>query len=90
MFKLTILATLFCVFSVHANIKPLKEKSIFDKIERKSEEPKQELELVISDETEVKLDGKICKLENIPKGAEVVLLEINENQITKIHFRSKK
>jgi hypothetical protein len=48
--------------------------------------------LVISDTTEVRLDGKVCELEEVPKTAEVVLLEIGKDKksVLKIHFQTKK
>jgi hypothetical protein len=49
-------------------------------------------DLVITAATEIQLDGRACKYEDVPKGAEVVLLQIasDKKAILKIHFRSKK
>jgi len=55
-------------------------------------EDTKEPEWEISDATEVQLDGKACKFEDVPKGAEITLLEVasDKKAILKIHFRSKK
>jgi hypothetical protein len=49
-------------------------------------------ELVITEATEVRVDGRACKYEDVPKGAEIVLLQVasNKKAILKIHFRTKK
>ena len=48
--------------------------------------------LVITEKTEVKLDGKSCQYEQVPNGADIVLLEVaaDKKVILRIHFRSKK
>jgi len=49
-------------------------------------------EYVLAETTEVQLDGKGCKLADIPAGASIVNLEIaaDKKTILKIYFRSKK
>jgi hypothetical protein len=49
-------------------------------------------ELVVTDDTEVKLDGRDCKYADVPKDAEIILLDLSADKkaIKKIHFRSKK
>ncbi len=47
----------------------------------------------VTERTEVKLDGRPCKLEQVPPGATILLLEVASDDrmaILKIHFRSKK
>jgi hypothetical protein len=48
--------------------------------------------LVITEKTEVKVDGKSCQYEQVPDGADIVLLEVaaDKKMILRIHFRSKK
>src|SRR5437016_7075696 len=47
---------------------------------------------IITDDTEVRVDGRPCKYENLPQGAEVILVDVAKDKktIRKIHFRSKK
>ncbi len=56
--------------------------------EAKPESPK----LVLTDKTEVQLDGQACKLADVPGTAAVVGLEVaaDKKTILKIHFQSKK
>jgi hypothetical protein len=56
--------------------------------EEKSEKPK----LVLTDDTEVMLDGVRCKFADVPATADIVTLEVaaDKKTITKIHFQSKK
>lgn len=56
-------------------------------------EPKQEKQdFVITDATEVKLDGHMCKFQDVPGTATVVSLDVasDKKTILKIHFASKK
>jgi hypothetical protein len=48
--------------------------------------------LVITEDTEVKLDGQACKFEEVPKNAEIILLNLASDKkvILQIHFRTKK
>jgi hypothetical protein len=52
----------------------------------------QQEELTVNDDTEIKLDGKNCKYADVPKDAEIILLDVSADKrvIKKIHFRSKK
>jgi hypothetical protein len=55
--------------------------------------PRQEKdEFVLAETTEIQLDGKACKLADVPAGASIVNLEIaaDKKTILKIHFKSKK
>ncbi|MCS6851692.1 MAG: hypothetical protein NZ700_11055 [Gemmataceae bacterium] len=50
-------------------------------------------EFVVTEQTEVRLDGRPCKYADIPPSAEILFMEISSNRdrtILKIHFRSKK
>jgi hypothetical protein len=49
-------------------------------------------EFVLTNETEILLNGKPCKYEAIPRYASIVLMEVAEDQRTvlKIHFRTGK
>jgi hypothetical protein len=49
-------------------------------------------ELVITEQTEVKLDGQTCRYADVPEDAEVVLLELSADKkaVLRIHFRTKK
>ncbi len=55
-------------------------------------DPKDDDGLVIDDDTEILLDGKPCRFEDVPAGAEVVELAVAKDgrTVLKIHFRSKK
>jgi hypothetical protein len=45
----------------------------------------------MTEETEVKLDGKVCPYEKVPDDASIILLEVGSDQaILRIHFQSKK
>jgi hypothetical protein len=56
----------------------------------RDQEPSQELQLTA--EAEVRLDGRACKYDDVPRGAEVIYLELGPDRksILKIHFRSKR
>ncbi len=49
-------------------------------------------DLMITAETEIKVDGRVCGLDQIPAGAEVILLEVGSDRsvIRKIHFQTRK
>ncbi|HVS36611.1 MAG TPA: hypothetical protein VMS17_13700 [Gemmataceae bacterium] len=57
-----------------------------------ADEKKDDQKLVITDKTEVQLDGRDCKLADIPATASVISLEVaaDKKTIVKIHFQSKK
>ncbi len=57
-----------------------------------TDEKKEDQKLVITDKTEVQLDGKDCKLADVPGTASVVNLEVaaDKKTIVKIHFQSPK
>jgi hypothetical protein len=49
-------------------------------------------ELVITDQTEIKVDGQASKYEEVPKEADIILLEVaaDKKAILRIHFQTKK
>lgn len=57
-----------------------------------AEPPEEKQNFVINDQTEVQLDGKVCKFEEVPPGASIVNLSVaaDKKTILKIHFKSKK
>jgi hypothetical protein len=94
---MVLVASFLCLSVAHASLAQPKERSIFDRPlpPAPKAEPAAEQEgggLVISDDTEVKLDGKVCKYEEIPESAEVILLEVGKDKksVLKLHFRTKK
>jgi hypothetical protein len=45
----------------------------------------------MTEQTEVKLDGKVCPYEKVPDDASIILLEVGSDQaILRLHFQSKK
>jgi len=48
--------------------------------------------LVLTEQTEVRLNGRACRIAEVPPNAEVILLDLAADRTTirKIHFRSKK
>jgi hypothetical protein len=45
----------------------------------------------MTDQTEVKLDDKVCPFERVPDDARIILLEVgSDHAILRIHFQSKK
>jgi hypothetical protein len=91
------LVTSFLWLSVaHANLTPVKERSPFDKplppAPKAEAAPEQDGGLEVSDDTEIKLDGKTCKFEDIPENAEIILVEVakDKKSILKLHYRTKK
>jgi hypothetical protein len=58
--------------------------------EVRADTPKREL--VITAETEIKVNGKACRLDSVPAGAEIILLDVaaDRSVIRRIHFQTKK
>jgi hypothetical protein len=89
-------ASVLCLSAAHASLAPTKERPLFDRplpaVPKTDPAPESDGNLVISDDTEVKLDGKACKYEEIPESAEVILLEVSRDKksVLKLHFRTKK
>jgi len=55
-------------------------------------EQKASSEFVVTDQTEVLLDGKLCRYEEVPAHATIVRMEVASDKVTvlKIHFRTRK
>jgi hypothetical protein len=95
---LVLVASFLLLSPASAKLAPQKDRLISDKAREVT--PKVEAgtpeeddgKLVISDDTEVQLDGKASKLEEVPKTAEVILMELGKDKksVLKIHFRTKK
>jgi len=52
---------------------------------------KKEGEIVIDARTEIKVDGRECRYTDIPKGAEIILIDLGPDKtVRKIHSRTKK
>jgi hypothetical protein len=49
-------------------------------------------EYTVSDQTEVKLDGRPCAYKDVPRGASILRIELaaDRKTILRIHFRSRK
>ena len=49
-------------------------------------------ELVITAATEIQVNGRACRLDEVPAGAEIILLDVATNSavIRKIHFQTRK
>jgi hypothetical protein len=49
-------------------------------------------DFLITDQTEILLDGRPCKYDQVPEGAVIILLDVKsgpEKVVRKIHFRSQ-
>jgi hypothetical protein len=59
---------------------------------RQASLPRQGEEFVITDQTEIHLDGQPCAYRDVPRGARIVHLEVAADMKTvlKIHFRTRK
>jgi hypothetical protein len=95
-FSLIVVMVLGFTSVVRADLRPRKDlsgdKNISNKIFKEDPAPKPKQELVITDKTLIELDGKSVRYADIPKNAEVILLDIANDRKTvlKIHFRTKK
>jgi hypothetical protein len=58
---------------------------------KEEDQQKEDGELILNEDTEVQLDGKACKYENLPADVEIVVLDLasDHKTIKKIHFRTK-
>jgi hypothetical protein len=89
-------ASLFVITPAFAALAPRKAPVDFGAaaphklVKQTSESAKDDGDLVIDDDTEIKLDGKDIKYEDVPKDAQIILLDVSaDRKIRKIHFRSK-
>jgi hypothetical protein len=98
MARLTLVFVVCLVFlpPAFAGVAPRKQERSFAedvRLElRKETGSSRKKELRITKQTEVKLDGRVCQLEEVPANAEIILLDVgpDDSVIRKIHFRSKK
>jgi hypothetical protein len=107
MTRLTLaLAALISVVSgVSASLAPLKERTPLEnkvlqvqvsrlapEVLQAVAEPAPTPEFVLTDRTEIRLNGRPCKYEEIPGHARIVLLEVamDNRTVLKIHFRTGK
>ena len=68
------------------------EKNLSRDLKKEAQHRKQNEAFVITEDTEVKLDGRLCKYEEVPGNAAIILLELAADQksILKVHFQTKK
>jgi hypothetical protein len=61
-------------------------------VRRASRAPEAKRDLVITSETEILLDGRACTFDQIPAGADIILIDVAADRgfVRKIHFRSRK
>jgi hypothetical protein len=54
--------------------------------------PEAKHELVITSETEIQVDGQGCRLDQVPAGAEIILIDVaaDRSVVRRLHFRTKK
>ncbi len=52
----------------------------------------QEEQMVVTDQTEIRLDGKPCRYADLPQDATIILLEIaaDKKTVLKVHFKAGK
>jgi hypothetical protein len=94
---LALVGTILCISVAYGTLAPPTERPILDRLRgpTPTAEPAPPAEkggLAISDDTEVMLDGKACTLADVPKDAQIILLQVGSDKrtILKIHFRTKK
>ena len=102
---LTLAAWMSLVPVVSASLTPRKEHRLFGEEVRSVPSPKlsvealeqavgreTESEFVVTDRTEILLNGKPCKYEEVPGHASIVKMEVaaDKKTVRKIHFRTRK
>jgi hypothetical protein len=67
-------------------------KDLSQQLMYRARPPQPKRELVITAETEIKVDGNACRLDQVPAGAEIILLDVTPDRavIRKIHFQTRK
>jgi hypothetical protein len=92
---LVLLVSLLCLSPVHASLARKKHPSIDKSIPTKAVSPLPAAsandEFRITSATEVLLDGRPCRYEQVPNNAVIILLETTSNEskeIARIHFRT--
>ena len=102
---LVLAAWMSLISVVSASLTPRKEPSLLGKEVRPISSPKLSLkaleqtvgqempsEFVVTDRTEILLNGKPCKYEEVPGHASIVKMEVaaDKKTVRKIHFRTRK
>lgn len=100
MLRLTIVFVVSVCFlpAAHATLAPGKEpankvsKHLSRVVAEATSVTEKNDELVITDQTEIKVDGCASKYEDVPSNAEIILLEVasDKKAILKLHFQTKK
>ena len=100
MARLTMLLVAFLCLasSASAALSPRKDPSALERsvqqalVRQEPHPPAGKTELVITDKTVMRLDGRVCKYEDVPEGATVILLEVaaDKKTVLTIHFRRGK
>jgi hypothetical protein len=67
-------------------------KSIAGQVPEMARAPETKRDLVITAETEIKVDGRVCGLDQVPADAQVILVEVgpDRSEIRRIHFQTRK
>jgi hypothetical protein len=94
---LALIAVLVFLHSASASLAPRQnllesEKHIPAKFVKNAKPEEDQPELTITADTEIKLDDRPCKYADVPKDAEIILIDVSADKkvIRKLHFRSKK
>ncbi|HEY7312341.1 MAG TPA: hypothetical protein VH643_23455 [Gemmataceae bacterium] len=102
---LTLVAWISLVPVVSASLTPRKERRPFGEVVRPILSPKLSVEgpeqavgretdpeFLVTDRTEILLDGKPCKYEEVPGHARIVKMEVaaDKKTVRKIHFRTRR
>jgi hypothetical protein len=93
---LALVASLCCLPSVQATLSPRTAYGNFDREVSRSATAAASRARgkgpSFTDKTEVMLDGRACKYQDVPADAEVVLLHLTSDKkvILRIHFRTKR
>jgi hypothetical protein len=94
---MALVASLCFLSATHAALAPRKAhpdlgKTFAARLVKEAGSADQKDELLITEETEIKLDGRACKYQDVPGSAAIILLELasNKKAVLRIHFRTKK
>jgi hypothetical protein len=99
MLRLTLVLSVFlCTFApVRASLTPARQGGLAPELKKAFEQPRQQAqaspaagEFLINEQTEIRLDGRSCRYEEVPPSAEIILLEVaaDRRTVRRIHFRS--
>ena len=99
MIRLMIATVLFfasCPFASAMFVPSKGEPNVMKNLARQTPEmaraPAPKRDLMITAETEIKVDGRVCGLDQVPAGAEIILLDVSTDRsvIRRIHFQTRK